>query len=63
MRDRVGHLAASYANDIVVRCIDIRRLDYWVMENDGTLWIERSAERLDTRLCSKDELLFRTEAA
>ena len=46
-----------YGDRIKVSCIDIRLRDYWVVENDGSLWIERSTEGLDVRVCGYDDLL------
>lgn len=57
VHERVAELANSYRECVIVRCIDIRRKDYWVIENDGTLWIERQRDALDVRVCGLDELL------
>lgn len=40
-----------------VRCIDIRSRDYWIVENDGSLWIERATEDADVRSCGKESLM------
>lgn len=57
VHERVAQLADSYRKHVIVRCIDIRRHDYWVIENDGTLWIERHRDALDLRLFGLAELL------
>jgi MoaA/NifB/PqqE/SkfB family radical SAM enzyme len=54
---RVEHLRREYTGRLVVRCIDIRRHDYWIVENDGTLWIERARESMDLRVCGLGELI------
>jgi hypothetical protein len=40
----VAALGNCYGDRIKVSCIDIRLCDYRVVENDGSLWIERSKE-------------------
>lgn len=57
--DQVHDRVAALARDdrIVVHCIDIRKRDYWIVENDGSLWIEKSRESLDIRISSFDELV------
>ncbi|TDV52432.1 hypothetical protein CLV71_105564 [Actinophytocola oryzae] len=52
-----------YAGTLVVRCIDIRTRDYWVIENDGTVWIEREADDLDIRVGDLANLLTLTANA
>jgi hypothetical protein len=49
-------LEESYRGRITLRCIDIRRRDYWVIENDGSLWIERTTEDQDTKVCEYSDL-------
>jgi MoaA/NifB/PqqE/SkfB family radical SAM enzyme len=56
VRAQVTALHRYYGDRIKVSCIDIRLRDYWVVENDGSLWIERSNEGLDARVCGYDEL-------
>lgn len=56
-RARVADISGRFAGQIVVRCIDIRNKDYWVIENDGTVWIERSSEKLDVKVCELSALL------
>ena len=63
LRDHIQVLATEYDRRPVVRCIDIRRHDYWIVENDGSLWIERASEDLDVEICDKDQLLRITESA
>jgi MoaA/NifB/PqqE/SkfB family radical SAM enzyme len=58
---RVTALREKYSDHLVVRCIDIRRQDYWVVENDGTLWIERARDGLDVRVCGLDDLIGHSE--
>ncbi|WP_160573959.1 radical SAM protein [Actinomadura physcomitrii] len=57
VRDRVVELAADLEPYIVVRCIDIRKHDYWVIENDGSLWIERSRDEDDVLIMEKNQLM------
>lgn len=57
VRELVEKLSKEHSGALMVHCIDIRRKDYWIIENDGTLWIERAREDLDVRLCGRDELL------
>jgi MoaA/NifB/PqqE/SkfB family radical SAM enzyme len=57
VRGQVAALRRYYGDRIKVSCIDIRLRDYWVVENDGSLWIERSKEGLDARVCGYDELV------
>jgi MoaA/NifB/PqqE/SkfB family radical SAM enzyme len=59
VRARVAALGRHYGGRIKVSCIDIRLRDYWVVENDGSLWIERSTEGLDVRVCGYEGLLRR----
>lgn len=56
MRQRVTMLEESYRKRIAVHCIDIRRRDYFVVENDGSLWIERTSEDQDTKICEYADL-------
>ncbi|MET8681747.1 radical SAM protein [Streptomyces sp. NPDC004647] len=60
--ERMRELARLYAERIVVRCIDIRSHDYWIVENDGSLWVERATEEADRRICGK-QLLAREESS
>jgi MoaA/NifB/PqqE/SkfB family radical SAM enzyme len=53
----VDHLSRQYADCLVVRCIDIRHHDYWIVENDGALWIERARECTDMRICGLEDLI------
>jgi MoaA/NifB/PqqE/SkfB family radical SAM enzyme len=57
IRERTAELALQHHDNIIVRCIDIRQRDYWVIENDGTIWIEREAEQLDRRIGDLADLL------
>lgn len=50
LRARIARLAREFAPRITVRCIDFRRNDYWIIENNGTVWIERAAEETDIKL-------------
>ncbi|WP_241524756.1 radical SAM protein [Streptomyces barkulensis] len=54
---RVRDLAQTYQGRMDVRCIDIRSRDYWIVENDGSLWIERATEDADVRICGKESLM------
>ncbi|MDG9706353.1 radical SAM protein [Streptomyces sp. DH37] len=54
---RVRELARVYRGRMDVRCIDIRSRDYWIVENDGSLWIERATEDADVRICGKESLM------
>ncbi|MFC4853580.1 radical SAM protein [Actinophytocola glycyrrhizae] len=54
---RVETLRGTYSGRLLVRCIDIRHHDYWIVENDGALWIERAREGLDVRVCGLNELI------
>ncbi len=40
----------SKFNTIKVNIIDLRLTPYWIIENDGSLWVERSNEREDSKL-------------
>lgn len=60
---RVERLRREYTDRLAVRCIDIRHHDYWIVENDGTLWIERVREGMDIRVCDLDELIAFAERA
>ncbi|MFE9995696.1 radical SAM protein [Streptomyces avermitilis] len=53
----VADLSALFTGIIEVRCIDIRSHDYWVVENDGSLWIERATEGEDRKICDKEYML------
>ncbi|WP_433252555.1 radical SAM protein [Actinomadura nitritigenes] len=57
VRAKVVELAADLEPYTVVRCIDIRKHDYWVIENDGSLWIERSRDEDDVRILQKNQLM------
>lgn len=59
VRAQVAVLGRYYGDRIKVSCVDIRLRDYWVVENDGSLWIERSEEGLDVRVCGYDDLVAR----
>lgn len=61
VRQRILELERVYRTSISVRCIDIRRRDYWVVENDGSLWIERASESQDTKVCDYAGLVARHE--
>ncbi|WP_133903789.1 hypothetical protein [Actinophytocola oryzae] len=63
IREQAADLAVRYAGTLVVRCIDIRTRDYWVIENDGTVWIEREADDLDIRVGDLANLLTLTANA
>lgn len=56
VRGDVDRLARASAGVLAVRCIDIRSRDYWVIENNGILWIERATEAADIRLGDIREL-------
>lgn len=56
----VRRLTGVYAGRMAVRCIDIRSHDYWIVENDGSLWIERATEEADTRVCGRESLTLET---
>jgi MoaA/NifB/PqqE/SkfB family radical SAM enzyme len=55
--DTVDELSEAFNAYIDVRCIDIRTHDYWIVENDGSLWIERAHDDDDVLVCRKSELL------
>lgn len=57
VRADVALLADDFKGRLDVRCVDFWSREYWVIENDGTLWIERSSEKLDERVCGLSELL------
>jgi cyclic pyranopterin phosphate synthase len=57
VRAQVAVLGRYYGDRIKISCIDIRLRDYWVVENDGSLWIEGSTEGLDVRICGYDDLV------
>lgn len=57
VRQRITALASEHHMRVAVRCIDIRRRDYWVVENDGSLWIERASEGQDTKVCDYADLV------
>jgi molybdenum cofactor biosynthesis enzyme MoaA len=59
VRSQTAVLGRHYSSRIKVNCVDIRMREYWVVENDGSLWIEGASERLDTRICGYDELVAR----
>jgi molybdenum cofactor biosynthesis enzyme MoaA len=63
IRNRAAQLSAHYAGALAVRCIDIRSRDYWVIENDGSVWIEREADDLDIRVGDLADLLSATTSA
>ena len=51
VRDRVARLAATHQGRPEVRLIDFRHHGYWLVENDGSLWIEFGTEEADTQVC------------
>lgn len=53
----VRELARLFEHAIPVHCIDIRSHDYWVVENDGSLWAERAVEEADRKICDKGDLI------
>lgn len=53
----IGQAAREFTNEIIVRMIDFRVHDYWIIENDGSLFVERWRDDLDVRLFDKTELL------
>lgn len=57
IRDKIATVAQGTAALIEVRIIDIRRRDYWIIENDGDLWIERAMEQHDELVATKEVLL------
>jgi MoaA/NifB/PqqE/SkfB family radical SAM enzyme len=61
---RVARLRREYTDRLEIRCIDIRHHDYWIVENDGSLWIERVREGMDIQVCDLTELIsFATRTA
>ncbi|WP_327188990.1 radical SAM protein [Streptomyces xinghaiensis] len=60
---RAGELAALYRGRIVVRCIDFRSHDYWIVENDGSLWAETASEEADRKICGREDLLMLDDVA
>ncbi|WP_314174992.1 hypothetical protein [Streptomyces winkii] len=62
VHDSVAVLSAEHDGSLLVHCIDIRNKDYWVVENDGSLWIERATEDTDVRICSKEDLMLPSPA-
>jgi molybdenum cofactor biosynthesis enzyme MoaA len=56
VREEISTLAVTYQPEIRVRCIDIRNRGYWVVENDGSLWIERATEAEDVRVQTAQQL-------
>lgn len=63
VRAEVAKLSSHFGGTIKVHCIDIRSHDYWVVENDGSLWIERATESDDLKVCGKDHLLSISRAS
>lgn len=57
VRSTVSEISRVFKKHIDVRCIDIRAHDYWIVENDGSLWIEKACEDADILVCQKDELI------
>lgn len=57
VRSRIAVLGRQYGERIKVSCIDLRTREYWVVENDGSLWIEGDSEKLDLRVCGYEELV------
>ena len=56
-RAKIAHLADVFRARIDIRCIDIRTHDYWVIENNGSLWIEKASDDDDVLICDKNELM------
>ena len=59
VRAQVDRLADVFRESIEVRCIDIRTHDYWVIENNGSLWVERARDADDFLVYTKNELIGR----
>ncbi len=57
VRSEVHALAREFENIVAVRCIDIRKNEYWIIENDGDLWVERATEATDLWVCDTHEIL------
>ncbi|TDD73518.1 radical SAM protein [Actinomadura darangshiensis] len=57
VRSAIGELSARYEPYIDVRCIDIRKRDYWIVENDGSLWLEKARDDDDVLICEKSALM------
>ncbi|HSA53601.1 MAG TPA: hypothetical protein VLH10_26250, partial [Yinghuangia sp.] len=57
VRSEVDALAQEFHGLVTVRCIDIRKNDYWIIENDGDLWVERASEATDVRICDIHEIV------
>ncbi len=57
VRRLVRQVAHEFADRITVRIIDFRLHDYWIIENNGSLFIERWRDDLDIELLDKAELL------
>lgn len=58
VRSTISELGRSFGAYIEVRCIDIRTRDYWIVENDGSLWIERARDDDDVLVYRKAELML-----
>ena len=59
VRQQVAALERAHRTLIAVHCIDIRRHDYWIVENDGSLWVERASEDTDIKICAYSDLVAR----
>lgn len=57
IRSEIGEISRKFKPHIDIRCIDIRKHDYWIIENDGSLWIEKARDDDDTLICRKSELM------
>jgi molybdenum cofactor biosynthesis enzyme MoaA len=57
IREQVTHLSSHSGGTMRISLIDFRSHDYWVIENDGSLWVERWRDDLDERLLDKTALL------
>lgn len=57
--DRLRSVVSAHAKSRrpIVRLIDIRTTEYWIVENDGSLWIEMHREAQDRLLRTKEQLL------
>ncbi len=51
VRTRAAALAAAFGGQLDVRCIDLRAHGYWIVENNGSLWVESAIEETDVELC------------
>lgn len=62
LRD-VSELARLHGGRLSVRCINIRSHGYWIVENDGSLWVERATEETDVKVCEKELLTLSRQHA